>query len=167
MIPIHSPSLETMLELGTLTGSRAFNCATNESDWDIVITESMLPDLSHSLVHMYSDTNFEYDPFSEPQCSDRKPGHRVDTYFMPDLGEDFVEYDKHTIWGPLQRITKYECDDNIINLFVYEDNHKPILAKFTELNNLMRFVHGSKLKDKEYRIQAFIELTSKLGITDY
>jgi hypothetical protein len=167
MLPTRNPSLEAMLKLGTLTGSRAFNCATDESDWDIVITESMLPNLSHPSVGIYSDTNFMDDPFSELQYSKYKSGHSVDTDELPDLGEDFVEYDQHTIWGPLLRTIKYECDGAIINLFVYKDTDKLILDKFTELNNLMRFVHGLKLHDREYRIQAFIELTFKLGITDY
>jgi len=30
--------LTNMLTLGVLTGSRAFNCASEDSDWDIVIT---------------------------------------------------------------------------------------------------------------------------------
>lgn len=32
--------LEQLLQVGVLTGSRAFNVATPESDWDIVILES-------------------------------------------------------------------------------------------------------------------------------
>ena len=30
--------LDNMLTLGVLTGSRAFNCSHEDSDWDIVIT---------------------------------------------------------------------------------------------------------------------------------
>ena len=167
MAPTCNPSLEAMLKLGTLTGSRVFNCATEKSDWDIVITESMLPNLHHSLVHMYSDILFNNYTLSEPIYPNSKPGHSIDTDLIPDLGEDFVEYDAYTIWGPLLRIIKYKCDNDVINLFVYNDRDKPILAKFTELNNLILFVHGPKLHNREYRIKAFIELTSKLGITDY
>ena len=32
--------LEQLLQVGVLTGSRAFNCSTTESDWDIVVLES-------------------------------------------------------------------------------------------------------------------------------
>jgi len=36
-------ALSKVLPLGVLTGSRAFNCSTEQSDWDIVITKSNLP----------------------------------------------------------------------------------------------------------------------------
>ena len=32
--------LEQLLQVGVLTGSRAFNCSTTKSDWDIVVLES-------------------------------------------------------------------------------------------------------------------------------
>ena len=34
--------LNSMLTLGVLTGSRAFNCSHKDSDWDIVITLNKL-----------------------------------------------------------------------------------------------------------------------------
>ena len=158
-------NLSQVLPLGVLTGSRAFNCSTPESDWDIVITESNLPYYKDSTY--YRETIFQVDNllsyipegFSKPV---------FDLEEQPDLGEDYLEYDQNTIWGPLQSIVKYLDDEgNWINLFIYSDNHKPILEKFKELNNLMNFVHGSKLKDKDYRIQAFIEIINKVGITNY
>lgn len=158
-------NLSQVLTLGVLTGSRAFNCSTIESDWDIVLTESNLPPYKDSLE--YRETIFQMDNildhiprgFSKPV---------FDLQEQPDLGEDYLEYDQNTIWGPLQSIVKYVDDEgNWINLFVYSDNHKQILEKFKELNNLMNFVHGSKLKDKDYRIQAFIEIINKVGITNY
>ena len=158
-------NLENVLKLGVLTGSRAFNCSTPESDWDIVITESNVPYYKFSLD--YRETIFQMDNllsyipegFSKPV---------FDLEEQPDLGEDYVEYDQTTIWGPLHSIVKYVDDNgNWINLFVYEDKHKPILEKFKELNNLMNFVHGSKLKDKDYRIKAFIDIIYKVGITNY
>ena len=158
-------NLENVLKLGVLTGSRAFNCSTTESDWDIVITESNLPPYRYSTY--YRETIFNMDNlagyipkgFSKPV---------FDLEEQPDLGEDYLEYDQNTIWGPLQSIVKYLDDEgNWINLFIYSDNHKPILEKFKELNNLMNFVHGFRLKDKDYRIQAFIEIINKVGITNY
>ena len=36
-------NLDKVLPLGVLTGSRAFNCATEKSDWGIVLIESNVP----------------------------------------------------------------------------------------------------------------------------
>lgn len=158
-------NLSQVLPLGVLTGSRAFNCSTIESDWDIVITESNVPYYKCSLE--YRETIFQMDNLLSyiPRGFSKSV---FDLKEQPDLGEDYLEYDKNTIWGPLQSIVKYLDDnDNWINLFIYSDNHKPILEKFKELNNLMNFVHGSKLKDKDYRIQAFIDIINKVGITNY
>ena len=158
-------SLENVLTLGVLTGSRAFNCPTDESDWDIVITESNVPSYRDSLE--YRETNFQMNELLSyiPKGFSKSV---FDLEEQPDLGEDYLEYDQNTIWGPLQSIVKYVDDEgNWINLFVYTDKHEPILEKFKELNNLMNFLHGSKLKDKDYRIQAFIEIIDKVGITNY
>ena len=160
-------NLEQVLPLGVLTGSRAFNCAYKESDWDIVILCSNVPDYKD--VVDYTCTDFlsnngmtDYVPHGH-----KKPGYWIDK-LTPDLGEDFVEYDKSTIWGPLEQIIKY-CDDNnnCINLFVYNDKHVGILEKFKELNNLMNFLYGAKLQDKNYRIEAFTHIINKVGITNY
>ena len=158
-------NLENVLKLGVLTGSRAFNCSTPESDWDIVITEFNVPYYKCSLE--YRETIFQMDNLLDyiPEGFSRSV---FDLEEHPDLGEDYVEYDQNTIWGPLQSIVKYLDDEgNWINLFVYADKHKPILEKFKELNNLMNFVHGFRLKDKDYRIKAFIDIIYKVGITNY
>ena len=158
-------NLENVLKLRVLTGSRAFNCSTTESDWDIAIIESNVPYYRDSLD--YRETIFQMEGLLDyiPKGFSKSV---FDLEEHPDLGEDYLEYDQNTIWGPLQSIVKYLDDKgNWINLFIYSDNHKPILEKFKELNNLMNFVHGSKLKDKDYRIQAFIEIINKVGITNY
>lgn len=159
-------NLENVLTLGVLTGSRAFNCSTKESDWDIVIIKSDIP--NYQFTADYTCTNFlsNDDMTYYVPHGHNKPGYNLSEH--PDLGEDFVEYDKLTIWGPLEQIIKYWDDNgNCINLFVYNDNHVGILEKFKELNNLMNFLHGPKLKDKEYRIRAFTEIINKVGITNY
>lgn len=164
-MPNDDYNLENVLNLGVLTGSRAFNCSTVESDWDIVITESDLPCYKSS--RDYRETIFNMDNLLDyiPRGFN-KPVFDLEEH--PDLSEEYLEYDQNTIWGPLHSIVKYVDDnDNWINLFVYADKHKPILEKFKELNNLMNFVHGSRLKDKDYRIQAFIEIINKVGITNY
>ena len=158
-------NLENVLTLGVLTGSRAFNCSTTESDWDIAIIESNVPYYKDSLE--YRETIFQTDNllYYIPEGFTK---HVFDLEEHPDLDEEYLEYDQNTIWGPLHSIVKYVDDNgNWINLFVYEDKYEPILEKFKELNNLMNFVHGSKLKDKDYRIQAFIDIINKVGITNY
>ena len=164
-MPNYDYNLENVLKLGVLTGSRAFNCSTTESDWDIAIIESNVPYYKCSLE--YRETIFQMEGLLDyiPKGFTK---HVFDLEEHPDAGEDYLEYDQNTIWGPLQSIVKYLDDEgNWINLFIYSDNHKPILEKFKELNNLMNFVHGFRLKDKDYRIQAFIDIINKVGITNY
>lgn len=158
--------LEHFLSVGVLTGSRAFNCETSASDWDIVVLESDY--------HKYrKGTILNYTSFKEPKVH---IAHNGQSYYGFDLSEinefenkSFLEYDKHTIWGPLTKLVKYISDDTkeLINLFVYEDKYADILPKFKELNDLMNFIYGSKLKDKSVRIKAFTEVISKIGITDF
>lgn len=154
-------NLEQVLPLGVLTGSRAFNCPGPESDWDIVILEKNLPNYKDAGDYTYTEFN---NAEVEENPTGGKPGFNTSEY--PALGKDFVEYDNATIWGPLTQIIKYWDDqDNCINLFVYEDHYGIILDKFKQLNNLMNFIHNTKLIDKDYRIQAFIEIIAKVGIT--
>lgn len=95
-MPNYDYNLENVLTLGVLTGSRAFNCSTDESDWDIVITESNVPYYKNSAY--YRETIFQVDNllryipkgFSKPV---------FDLEEHPDLGEDYLEYDQNTIWG--------------------------------------------------------------------
>lgn len=165
-MPSDDYNLENVLTLGVLTGSRAFNCPTKDSDWDIVITYSDLPNYHFAVDYTCTDFLSDKDMTGYVPHGHNKPGYDLSEH--PDLGEDFVEYDNSTIWGPLEQIIKYWDDnDNCINLFVYNDNHAGILEKFKELNNLMNFLHGSKLKDKDYRIKAFIDIINKVGITNY
>lgn len=159
-------NLEQVLPLGVLTGSRAFNCSTKDSDWDIVIVQANLPNFQFAGDYTFTDFSAMDDLAHFIPNSHIKSGYDLLEY--PDLGEDFVEYDKSTIWGPLEQIIKYWDDnDNCINLFVYNNNHVGILEKFKELNALMNFLHGSKLQDKNYRIEAFTSIINKVGITNY
>ena len=155
-------NLNQVLPLGILTGSRAFNCATPESDWDIVIFKSNVPNYKESIE--YKITDFTYSSYDSSN-SYNKPGYDLSQYF--DLGDDFIEYDKHTIWGPLSQIIKYwDDEDNCINLFVYENKYSTIMDRFKQLNNLMNFVYNVKLQDKQFRIEAFTQVIKQVGITD-
>lgn len=158
-------NLEQVLSLGVLTGSRAFNCATEESDWDIVILESDLPDYKQT--PDWTCTDFTRDPFTEAYYGTKsKPGFDVSEHPEFDDEGGFIEYDQVIIWGPLEQIIKYWDDNNnCINLFVYGNHHKAILGKFQEVTNLMNFLHNVKLQDKSYRIEAFKDILLKLGIT--
>lgn len=148
--------LEQLLQVGILTGSRAFHIATPESDWDIVILESDCEQLMEG--DIINDTDFKNGPWvTNPYGEKSKAGFDLSEH--PEFEEEpFIEYDEHTIWGgPLVRIVKYYAHDSeeVINLFVYEDTHANILPKFVELNSLMNFLYGHEIADKQKRIEAF------------
>ena len=158
--------LEQVLPLGVLTGSRAFNCATEASDWDIVIHASLLPNYKEA--DDYQDFTFcngEGIPHSTPELDDepRDPGDN-----------SVLGYDAITIWGPIQSIIKYwylanpedKSTEVCINLFVYPDNMTDIYQRFNQLNQLMNMCYGASLQDKQVRIEAFTKVIKLVGITD-
>ena len=139
--------LTNMLTLGILTGSRAFNCSHEDSDWDIVITDDKL--------FNYNQIPILVDLRDEPQ-------------YDADGLDCIQELYDGSIWGPISFIDKYtDIDGNSINLFIYETRHKAILPLFTELNNRMNFLYSDEVHDKDIRIERFIELTNKLGISTF
>lgn len=145
--------LDSMLTLGVLTGSRAFNCSHEDSDWDIVITLDKLLNYNQipNLINLidFSKT------WDQPQ------------YDIDGL-ECIQELYDGSIWGPISFIDKYiDIDGNSINLFIYEDKYEAILPLFTELNNRMNFLYSDEVYDKDKRIERFIELTNKLGISTF
>lgn len=154
--------LENVLPLGVLTGSRAFKCATEKSDWDIVILQSKIPKYKEADDYQSYNFNPEESVSEIPEIKDE-----ANT-------DGCLNYDQATIWGPLECIVKYwyltdpddESTEVSINLFVYEDRYSNVLPKFKELNNLMNFFYNVRLKDKEYRIKVFTDIISQVGITD-
>ena len=145
--------LDNMLTLGILTGSRAFNCSHEDSDWDIIITADKLVEYHKvpTLVHLI-DFSKKWD---EPQ-------------YDADGLECINELYDGSIWGPISSIDKYtDIDGNSINIFVYDIKHKAILPLFTELNNRMNFLYSDEIHDKDIRIERFTELTNKLGISTF
>lgn len=145
--------LTNMITLGVLTGSRAFNCSHEDSDWDIVITLDKLlnynkvPTVTHLIDFSKKWDEFQYD---------------VDGL------ECIQELYDGSIWGPISFIDKYtDIDGNSINLFIYEYKYEAILPLFTELNNRMNFLYSDEVHDKNKRIERFIELTDKLGISTF
>ena len=162
--------LERVLPLGVLTGSRAFNCETESSDWDIVIHESLLPDWTAA--DDYQSTDFREDAYDD-NPNEGKPGFNLSEY--PEFeDESFIEYDQSTIWGPLVQIIKYwyltdpedELTEVCVNLFVYPDSLTDIYERFTKLNTLMNLCYGASLQDKQTRIEAFTKVIKSVGITD-
>lgn len=155
--------IQQLLEVGTLTGSRAFHCATTKSDWDIVILESDCNRLWNG--DIINDTNFK--TWEGATLNNGKAYFNLSEH--PEFEEEtHLEYDQHTIWGPLIRIVKYYSPDSdaIINLFVYEHKHEVVLSKFQEVTHLMNFLYGSSLADKPTRIKAFIKVLESVGITN-
>ena len=144
-------SLEDILKVGQLTGSRAFNCAHKDSDWDIIITEKDLPNYLEQHPSYYVCADWE-----NRDGSDDADG----------IEDNESIYDP-SIWGPILQIVKYEDSaENTINLFIYAHKHRHLLDKFKELNKLMKFLYPHRLKDKATRIIAFIHVMKELGITD-
>lgn len=146
-------SLENMLSLGVLTGSRAFNCASEDSDWDIVITHKHI--FNTRLISNYKvciDFNKKWD----------------ESQYDVDGIECIQDMYDGSVWGPIFNIIKYtDINNNIINLFIYDNKYEAILPLFTELNNRMNFLYGSEVHDRDTRIDRFIELTDKLGILNF
>ena len=145
--------LNNMLTLGILTGSRAFNCSHEESDWDIVITADKLLNYNQipTLVYLL-DFSKKWD---EPQ-------------YDADGLECIQELYDGSIWGPISFIDKYtDIDGNSINLFIYGSKYEVILPLFTELNNRMNFLYSDEVHNRDLRIKRFIELTNKLGISNF
>lgn len=159
--------LEQLLQVGVLTGSRAFHCATESSDWDIVILESDCDQLMNG--DIINDTDFKNGPWVTDSYGEKsKAGFDLSEH--PEFeDEPFIEYNEHTIWGPLARIVKYYAPDSeeIINLFVYEDTHADILPKFIELNELMTFLYGYEIANKQKRIEAFTKIIKHVDITNF
>ena len=155
--------IRQLLEVGTLTGSRAFNCATSESDWDIVILEADCNRLWNG--DIINDTNFK----TWEGATLNNGIAYFDLSEHPEFEEEtHLEYDQYTIWGPLIRILKYYSidSDEIINLFVYPDTYTSILTKFQEVTNLMNFLYGTTLQNRETRIEGFTKILKSVGITD-
>lgn len=145
--------LTNILTLGVLTGSQAFNCSHEDSDWDIVITLDKLVNYNQvpTVDHLIDFSK----PWDEPQ---------YDTDGLECINELYDD----SIWGPISFIDKYtDIDGNSINLFIYETKYEAILPLFTELNNRMNFLYSDEVHDKDKRIERFIELTDKLGISTF
>ena len=144
--------LNNMLTLGVLTGSQAFNCSHRNSDWDIVITIGKLVNYLQMPVTHLIDFSV---PWDQPQ------------YGIDGL-ECLQELYDGSVWGPITFIDRYtDIDGNSINLFIYEDKYEAILPLFTELNNRMNFLYSDEVHDKDKRIERFIELAYKLGISTF
>lgn len=156
--------LEQLLQVGVLTGSRAFHCATAKSDWDIVILESDCEQLMNG--DIITDTDFT--TWDNIIIDNGKPYWDLCEHSEFE-DNPHLEYNEYTIWGPLTRIIKYYAYDSeeIINLFVYKDKHAAILPKFVELNNLMNFLYGHEIINKQKRIEAFKKVIKHVGITDF
>ena len=149
------PVLNLCLEHGILTGSRAFQVPTEDSDWDIVITESKVP--YKELNQFDWETCASWESYYEPYDAD---------------GVDSIDqmYDG-TIWGPIGGIIKwyiYDEDDQLttINLFIYPDKEQSTVQKFIQVNALMMFtLTHEQRQHKPTRIAKFIEILKELKIT--
>jgi len=150
------PLLELCLAKGILTGSQAFQVQTDDSDWDIVITESNVP---YQQLNQYDyEVCASWDSVEEPCDAD---------------GVDSTGDMYHgTLWGPINKIAKwyiYEDDDDqltVINLFIYPDNEHKTITKFHQVNALMMFTLTQEQRQhKPTRVKKFTEILKQLKIT--
>ena len=152
-----NPVLTLCLERGILTGSQAFQVPTEDSDWDIVITESQVP---------YKELNqFDWDT-----CASWEDSYEpVDADGIDD--GDIAEVYNGSIWGPISNIIKwyiYDDDDKLttINLFIYPDKEQSTVQKFHQVNALIMFtLTHEQRQHKPTRIAKFIEILKDLKIT--
>ena len=149
------PVLQLCIDNGILTGSRAFQVPTKDSDWDIVITESNVPYIE--LNQFDWETCASWEDHYEPYDADG-----VDSLY---------EVYNGSIWGPISNITKwyiYDDDDQLttINLFIYPDKEQTTVQKFKQVNALMMFTLTKEQRQhKPTRIAKFIEILKELKIT--
>ena len=150
-----NPVLTLCLERGILTGSQAFQVPTEDSDWDIVITES---NVSYKELNQFDwETCASWESYYEPYDAD---------------GVDSIDemYDG-TGWGPIGSIIKwwiYDDDDQLttINLFIYPDKEQTTVQKFKQVNALMMFTLTKEQRQhKPTRIAKFVEILKDLKIT--
>lgn len=150
------PLLQHCLDAGILTGSRAFQVQTKDSDWDIVITESNVP--YHQLQSYDWEICVNFENLQEPWDAD---------------GVDSIrEVYGGSIWGPISMISKYYIYDDddeeltTINLFIYPDHEYNTVAKFNQVNALMMFsLTPEQRQHKPTRIKKFTEILKQLKIT--
>ena len=148
--------LELCLSKGVLTGSRAFQVPTENSDWDIVILESDIP---------YK----ELDQYDSEICACWNDAEEpCDADGVDSIGEIY----NGSIWGPINQIVKYylfeDDEDSLVtlNLFIYPDHEHKTVAKFNQVNALMMFsLTEEQRKHKPTRIKKFVEILKQLKIT--
>ena len=150
------PLLELCLSKGILTGSRAFQVPTENSDWDIVIAESDIP---------YKELD-QYD--SEICACWNDTEEPCDADGVDNIGEIY----SGSIWGPINQIVKYylfeDDEDSLVtlNLFIYPDKEQSTIAKFHQVNAHMMFsLTEEQRKHKPTRIKKFPEILKQLKIT--
>ena len=142
---------------GILTGSRAFDVATPESDWDIVILESQIPR------ELYS---YDYDVCASWEQSPEEP-------YNADGVDSLYEVYNGSVWGPIIKIMNFyiydendEEDPVIINLFIYPYNEAKTVAKFHQVNATMLFTLTKEQRQhRPTRVKKFIEILKQLHIT--
>lgn len=157
--------LNKLFNMSVLTGSRAFNVATKDSDWDIVLTTKEYNLFGLNDVRLHSKHKMKNILLNIAFTESRT----FNIEGVDEIDGDILEYNEMTIWGPIERMVKFKSptSNEIINLFIYPANFSSlILDKFKEVNNLMNFLHGAKLQNKPYRIEAFKQILKSVGITD-
>lgn len=164
-------TLDYFLEVGVLTGSRAFGVAKPDSDWDIIIYESQFKPSDKSLDKWaWKLPPWEYMDYYEVCIDFTSDPSSSDADGVEDT--DYIPESEGTVWGhDLLQIVKIwnnpNDEDECINLFIYDNQSPDIHGKFTQLNATMNFtLTKEQLADRDLRVERFAQLLKKFDIGD-
>jgi len=144
--------LDSMLEIGVLTGSRAFNVHKEDSDWDILVS------LNKAQLFALHNSIASYEvlvDFAEGDIQDNNSSETEDIDIESYMEAGF------SVWGnDIIEIGKYQdLNGNLINLFIYPEKTNN-LENMKKVVGILNFMHSRELVERDKRIELFIKYTS-------
>lgn len=145
--------IKEILDYGVLIGSRAYGVNTEDSDYDIIVTEE--------------------DYYKICERNDAKTCNNID------VEEEVGGYNYSVFGSGLDDIAKFKsCDGSTVNVFVYTDpigkvdnrlthvSDTHIYDRFKKHNKCMLSHTEEELADRTTRIELFITYLDACGITE-